>query len=328
MTNFRIITSTDEHLSDQPPGFRKDDYRASILRKLLWQTHLAKKSNANLLVRGGDFFHVKAANRTSHSTIQSVASIHRELSIPTLALSGNHDMTNNDISSVMKGQPLGVLYRTGVFTELTDCTYDVGGRRVRLVGVSYDPLLTTDSLRDKTRKRPDDDIVVAVVHALASFAPEEKIQSFFNEPIHDYRDLVFDGCPDAYVFGHYHKDQGVYDHLGIKFVNLGSVSRGALTFENLNRKPKVSMITVTSNGLDVEEIEIPCDDASGVFDLDLKKRLDHEKRDLSDFISKLKTSFTVDSHNEIRTMLTSYPEDLRRTAEEVLEAAEAGVLDE
>jgi DNA repair exonuclease SbcCD nuclease subunit len=328
MSKFRIITSTDEHLSDQPPGFRKDDYRSSILRKLQWQVDLAVSSNADAIIRGGDFFHVKAANRTSHSTIQSVAAIHRDLSIPTLALSGNHDMTNNDITSVMRGQPLGVLYRTGIFRELTNSVFDVGNRRVRIVGVSYDPLLTTDNLRERVRKTHDDDILVAVVHALSSFAPEEKIQSFFNEPIHDYRDLVFDGGPDCYVFGHYHKDQGIYDHLGVKFINLGSVSRGALTFENLNRKPKVSMITVTANGLDAEEILIPCEDANDIFDLDLKKRLDHEKRDLSDFISKLKSSFTVDSHTEIRNMLTSYPDDLRRTAEEVLEAAEAGVLDE
>ena len=327
MSKIRFLTSSDEHLADLAPGFRKDDYRNSILQKLIWQGQTAKRASCDAVLRGGDFFHVKAANKTTHATVQLAASIHNEYSCRTYALSGNHDMTNNDPDSVLRQQPLGVLYRTGIFNQLTEQVFEDGSMKVRVVGVPYTTDLNVDQLHSMVRKRDDDGHVVAVVHALASFAPDEKIQSFFNETIFDYRDLVFNGCPDAYVFGHYHKDQGIVDHLGVKFINLGAVSRGALTFENLERKPKVSLLSFTSQGVDAEEIEIPCADASDIFDLSLKKRLDNERKDLSDFISKLKSN-TSSEVLDRNAMLQHYPDSLRTLALDILEAAESGVLDE
>lgn len=327
MSQITFLTSSDEHLSDLPPGFRKDDYRSAILSKCAWQQDLAIKSGASAILRGGDFFHVKAANKTTHTTIQMVAALVKSCSVPTYALAGNHDMTNNDLSSVLRGQPLGVLLRTNTFRPITSDVFTVGSFSARVIGVPYIPDLGIDELRRLVSKQ-DDLPTIAVVHALASFAPEERIQSFFNETIFDYRDLVFPGCPDVYVFGHYHKDQGVVDHCGVKFVNLGSISRGALTFENLERKPKSSLITINSQGLFVEEIMLPCEDASSIFDLDKKRRLDNERRSLDDFIGKLKSDASFTNSLDFRQAIASYPDDLRALALEILEAAEAGVLDE
>lgn len=327
MPQIRFVTSSDEHLADLPPGFRKDDYRASVLEKIAWQIELAKKSEASAILRGGDFFHVKAANKTTHATMQMVASLHKSSSVPTYALAGNHDMTNNDLDSIHRGQPLGVLLKTNIFNELTEQVFEDGSLRVRVIGVPYIPGADAFSIINKCVKRRDDEYLIAVVHALAAFAPEEKIQSFFNEPILDYRDLTYPGGPDVFMFGHYHKDQGIVNHNGIQFVNLGSISRGALTFENLERKPKSSIITVTASGIDIEEVCVPCKDASEIFDLNLKKRLDTERRDLSDFIDKLKSNTTSDKLDR-DSMLASYPDNLRNLAIEILEAAEAGVLEE
>lgn len=328
MSQIRLITSSDEHLADLPPGSRKDDYRSSILKKIEWQGELARKSNARAILRGGDFFHVKAANKTTHSTVQLVADLHKKFSCPTYSISGNHDMSNNDPESILRQQPLGVLFRTGIFNQLKDQIFIDGSLSVRVVGVEYTTDLDVDGLQSLVRKKKDDVYTVAVVHALAAMAPEEKIQSLFGERIFDYRDLVFDGCPDVYVFGHYHKDQGITDHMGIKFVNVGSVSRGALTFENLERKPKSTIITATSSGIEVEEVVIPHEDAKDVFDLELKKRLDEEKKDLNDFISMLKSEVSNSmSIDDRKNELNNYPDDLRKLAIEIMEAAEAGVLE-
>ncbi len=328
MSRIRFVTSTDEHVADLAPGFRKDDYRAAILGKLAWQGELARKVGAAAVLRGGDLFHVKAANKTTHATVQMVADVHSRFPCPEYVLAGNHDMSNNDPESVLRQQPLGVLIRTGLMKELRDESFEDGSLSVRVVGVEYTTDLALGGLMERVKKI-DDRPTIAVVHALAAMAPEERTQSFFNEHIFDYRDLVFPGCPDVYVFGHYHKDQGVVDHLGVKFVNLGAVSRGALTFENLERRPKSSIITIDSSGVNVESIEIPCEDASAIFDLDLKKRLDHERRSLDDFIRNLRAdSGSVASASDMRQQLAEYPDDVRSLALEVLEAAEAGVLDE
>jgi DNA repair exonuclease SbcCD nuclease subunit len=331
VSNIRLLTSSDEHLADLNPGYRKDCYRDAVLEKLEWQGQLASKLEADAVVRVGDFFHVKPANKTTMATVAQSARIHRNYSCPTYAIGGNHDMSYNDPLSIPK-QPLGVLLRSGVFRHLKDETLTSGTLNVRLIGVEYTTDLYDDALREAVKKNDSSTYTIAFVHALAAFAPEERIQSFFNERVFDYRDLVFEGCPDVYVFGHYHKDQGVKEHLGVKFVNLGAVSRGALTFENLDRIPKVSSIICNSQGISIDVHDIPIKDASEVFDLEKKKVLDKERRNLDEFIKILRTTSTstfesVDGKLE-ELKNSGYSEDLRNLILDTIEAAEGGVLED
>lgn len=329
MSEIVLCTSSDEHLADQNPSFRKDDYKSAILTKLEWQGEFARRAGARAFIRAGDFFHVKPANKTTMATMAKAAGIHRRYPCDTWSVAGNHDMSYNDPSTV-PGQPLGVLFSAGVFKPLTEQVFESGSLKVRVVGVEYTADIDHDHLVDLVRKRPDDQYVVAVVHALAAMAPPEKIQSFFNERVFDYRDLVFDGCPDAYVFGHYHKDQGIVDHLGTRFVNLGAVSRGALTFENLDRQPKMSLLKFDSRGLSAEEIVIPHKDPSEIFDLEKKKQVDRERRAIDDFISLIRSDKEIAGAKTYQDKLAhfrsspEYPDDLKRCIVETLEAAEAG----
>jgi len=329
MPEVRLVSSSDEHLADLAPGFRKDDYRAAILSKLEWQGGFAGRFGAQAFLRGGDFFHVKAANKTTMRTMAMAARIHRRYPCRTFAMAGNHDMSNNDPTTV-PGQPLGVMLESHVFNLLHDQSFEDGSMKVRVVGVEYTTDLAVDGLHDLVRKK-DETYTVAFVHALAAMAPEEKIQTFFHERVFDYRDLVFDGCPDVYIFGHYHKDQGIVDHLGVKFVNLGAISRGALTFENLEREPKIASLKFTSQGVSVEEHVVPHADAAHVFDLELKKKLESERRSLNEFIAQLRSNAALASDDvleERKKDLEKFPEDLRKLALELLEASEAGVAPE
>jgi hypothetical protein len=240
-------------------------------------------------------------------------------------------MVYNDIETIER-QPIGVLFKTRIFKPLQDEVFVSGTLKVRVIGVPYVSDISIEQLREKVKKTPDDVYTVAVVHALSALAPEEKIQRFFNEPILDYRDLVFEGCPDVFVFGHYHKDQGIEDLHNVKFVNLGAISRGALTFENLERKPKISTLVFNSQGISVEEHIIPHLDPSEVFDLERKAKIDKELKDLDDFMKSLRQDSVLASSKTPKDWLDSldwsqYGEDLRSTAFEILEAAEAGVLD-
>lgn len=330
MSEIILCTSSDEHLADLSPAFRKDDYRAAVLTKLEWQGTLAARVGARAFLRGGDFFHVKPANKTTMATMSLAAGIHRRYPCPTFSTVGNHDMSYNDLATV-PGQPLGVMFSSGVFTPLHETVFESGSMKVRVIGVDYTPDLDHEALADLVRKRPDDQYVVAVVHALAAMAPPEKIQTFFDERVFDYRDLAFDGCPDVYVFGHYHKDQGVVDHLGTKFVNLGALTRGSLVFENLDRKPKMSSIRFDSRGVSVEEHVVPHRDASEVFDLDRKKQLDKERRSIQDFITLIRSDQEIAGAKTYKDKLAyirnspEYPDDLKRCIENTLEAAEAGL---
>ncbi len=330
MSEIRLVNSSDEHLADGTPGFRKDNYRDSILQKLAWQGEFARRFSADSFVRVGDFFHVKAANKTTMSTLAAAAGIHRRYPCPTMAIAGNHDMSQNDPETVSK-QPLGVFFNAGVFRRFKDEVLTSGSMSVRVIGVEYTSDVDDDALREMVRKKGDHTYTIAYVHALAAFAPEERIQAFFNERVFDYRDLVFDGCPDAYVFGHYHKDQGIREHLGVQFVNLGAISRGALTFENLERVPKISSILCSSSGLSIEEHAIPCGDAAHVFDLEKKKVEDRARRSIDDFISKFRNERSPAPGSAIKDRMdefmgSDYPDDLKSLMLKTIEsAAENGV---
>jgi predicted phosphodiesterase len=325
MPEFRLVTSSDEHLADLSPGYRKDDYRAAILSKLEWQGEFAQRFNANIFLRGGDFFHTKAANKTTMRTMAMAARVQRHFPCPTYVVAGNHDMSNNDPAS-LPGQPLGVLLESHVFQLLRDETFESGSMKIRVVGVEYTTDLDVDGLHDIVRKK-DENYTIALVHALAAMAPTEKIQNLFNnERVFDYRDLVFDGCPDVYVFGHYHKDQGITDHLGVKFVNLGAISRGALTFENLERKPKIASIKINPQGVSIEEHVVPHVDAAHVFDLERKEKLESLRHHMDEFISQLRTNDALVSDDTIEARkkeLSRFPQDVQNLALEVLETAES-----
>lgn len=334
MSEIRFITSSDEHVTnkDSNPGFRKDNYFESIIEKLIWQGEFARKFDADAVLRGGDLFHYKESNKTTMATLSRLSSVHRSYHCPTHSVSGNHDLSKNDMNSLPR-QPLGVLFKSGVFSSLSDHRFHCGSMRVRVVGVDYTVDLDYGGLQEKVQKVDGDTYTIAFVHALASMAPSEKIQSFFNERIFDYRDLVYDGCPDVYIFGHYHKDQGIQEHNCVKFVNLGAVSRGALTFENIERRPKISSIICNSQGISVEEHEIPTKDASEIFDFEKKKNLEKERKNIDDFITKLKSDSKDVGNSSLSNLISDfqgsdYPEELKKLLMEVIEAAEAGTLDD
>lgn len=331
MSEIRFITSSDEHLADLNVGSRKDDYRNAILRKLEWQGQFARQFDADAVLRGGDFFHVRAANKTTMATLSETARLHREYPCRTYALAGNHDMCYGDPDTINR-QPLGVMIRSRVFWPLQDERFIHGSMRVRVIGVEYTPDLDYDGLFNLIKKNDGDTYTIAVLHTLAAYAPDQKKEVFFGEKIFDYRDLIFEGCPDVYVFGHYHKDQGIQEHLGVKFVNLGAIARGSLTFENLTRMPKVSSIICNSQGISIEEHIVPHEDASRVFDLERKQQLEKEKRSFDSFLEKLKSNTVISEDGGVKDYLSKFKEsdysmDLKRMVSETLEAAEIGVLE-
>lgn len=328
MPEIRLLTSSDEHLSDQVPGFRKDDYRAAILAKLLWQGEMAGKFGAAAVLRGGDFFHVKKPSRTSKATLVEAMALHKAYPCPTYAIAGNHDMVYGDPSTLPR-QPLGVMYESEIFKRMSEVVFEDGSMSVRVVGVDYDPSMTSEKLAGMVGSKGHT-YTVAVVHALAEMAPSQRTQSFFNEQILDYRDLIFPGCPDIYIFGHYHKDQSVQEHMGIRFVNLGAIARGSLTVENLERKPKVALIRFDSAGVSIEECVVPHDDASKVFDLERKQAVETSQQSMTVFLDKLRSNAAMIGGADIRRRMdhfmesTEFEADEKVAVREVFEAAEAG----
>lgn len=297
MPRLSFIFRTDTHVADKSPASWKGDYPEEIWSNLEQIGRFAKTHQVNAVLDGGDYFHVKAASRNSHGLIFKTAAIHKAYPCPVYGAEGNHDMQYNNLDSIDR-QPLGVLYGCGVFERLREAVFNDGGLQIRVVGVPYSPRRTKEELL-AIQKKPGDDFLIAIVHALAAESPPAKVEDFFGEPVFRYADLVTQDGPDAWCFGHWHRDQGIVTIGGKSFVNQGAVSRGALTHENIARIPQVSLIEFDKLGPKFQTIPLIVAPASDVFDLERKERSESESRSMDTFLEHLQADTAFDPTQSI-----------------------------
>jgi hypothetical protein len=128
-------------------------------------------------------------------------------------------------------------------------------------------------------------------------------------------------------FGHWHKDQGIVTVFGKTFVNLGAVSRGALSHENITRTPKVAFIEADHDGIRVTPITLLVAPPEDVFDMERKERVEQESKSIDQFILTLQQSGSIDTEKSIEENIAtlSFATDVQRTAVEYLERARGGV---
>jgi len=326
-----LVFRTDVHVADRSPASWKGDYAAEVLSSLEQIGELARRAEADAVLDGGDFFHVKAASKNSHGTMRQVIEIHKKYPCPVFSIEGNHDLQYNNLETLEK-QPLGVLFAAGVFEPLRETIIRKEGEpEVRVVGVPYSPTRKLDELQAISKQ--GEDCLVAVVHALATETPHGAAEGFVGEPVFRYRDLVFPGGPDIWLFGHWHKDQGITmipeldenDHQvrEVTFVNQGAVSRGALNNDNLDRTPKVAVLEIQEGAFDVRAVELVVPDAEEVFDLERKARQDHRDNAIEQFVDRLMQDGTLDPGESVDDAIDKleFALDVRDGAREYLERA-------
>lgn len=317
MSRVAFLFRTDVHAADRSPDSWKGDYPAEIWSNLEQIGRLAQDHQVTAVLDGGDFFHVKAPTRNSHGLVAKVARVHAAYPCPVWSIEGNHDMAYNQLETIER-QPLGVLYDSGVFRNLREEVFGT----VRVVGVPFVPDRGLDFLRT-IKKQPGDTKLIAIVHALAGKSPPGHVEDFFGEPVFRYADLIFDGGPDVWCFGHWHKDQGIELIDGRWFVNQGAVSRGALVRENLERTPKVALIEVDGPDLNVTSIPLKVAPAAEVFDLARKERRDKEGEVIERFVRRLEEDAKFDPAASIEDSVQglAFAPEIRTLALQYLERA-------
>lgn len=321
MSRLAFIFRTDVHVADKAPVSWKGDYNREIFDNLRQIGELAREHRAAAVLDGGDYFHVKHPSRNSHGLIFDTGTVHKAYPCPVYSIEGNHDITGNNLET-LTNQPLGVLYVSGIFQHLREEVFEADGLRVRVVGLPYSPSRDLREIQE-FRKQPGDDCLIAVIHALAAEDPPSHVEEFFGEPVFRYDSLIFDGGPDVFCFGHWHKDQGIVQIRGRHFVNQGAVSRGALTKENVARVPKVALIEVTKAGVSVTAIPLNVAPAEEVFDFERKERQEKETLAIDQFVSQMEATLEVDQDQDVKTTVASldFAPEVRTRAIEYLERA-------
>lgn len=316
----RLVWRTDVHMADRGPESRKDDWPSTVLDKLTQVRAVAEKVRAAAVLDGGDFFHVKSPSRNSHELVRQVAEHHADYPCPVYCTPGNHDCTYGDYAFLPQ-QPLGVLYSTGVFKRLYDeheAVFEQDGVKVRVVGVPYHGT-KYDLDRFRRIKRGDEHHLVCVGHVLAS---EKGGTMFEGEDIVRYSDLL-DTAPDLFLFGHWHKDQGVTT-LGDKtFVNIGSLTRGSLSQDEVERQPACAVLSFMPEGRDIRVVRLKVKPADEVFDIERRQRADNRRMEMDAFVSTLRDTLAQEpGEGGVASLLagmSEVPEQVRERALAYLE---------
>ena len=316
-----FVVRTDTHINDKAPESRCDDYMETVLDKLRQVGQVARDRKVNAVLDNGDFFHNKAASKNSHTLVKRVVEVHKAYPCPVYENPGNHDFPYGNVDYIDK-QPLGVLFATGIFHRMDDIRFeDEDGLIVRVVGLPYK---VDFSVFDFDMERGDEDVLIVAAHTYASPTGTE---CFGREQFLSYSELA-ECTPDLFIFGHLHVDQGIQEVLGKPFINLGSLTRGSLTHDNLERIPRIGYIKVEKiDGeikISTEAIPLEVKPASEVFDLVKHERIQKERKDIDQFIETLSASATVEDGDDIGEAIKTldvFEQEVRERALEYLERA-------
>ena len=325
----RLVWRTDVHLSDTAPASRKDDWTDTVCGKLRQVAMVAEKLKAAAVLDGGDFFHVKSPGRNTHDLVRRVADVHRTYPCPVFGNVGNHDVVYGDYS-YLDQQPLGVLFATGVFQrcydehEVTFTAQDVDAHgiadinakplKVRVVGIPYHGT-TYDMERFRSIKKGDEDFLVCMAHVLAS---EKGGSMFEGEDIIKYADLV-GLAPDVWLFGHWHKDQGVTDIGGVKIVNIGSLTRGALSQDEVTRKPACAVLEFeVGKPVNVRVVRLKVGLAEEVFDVEGRVRQESRSMTMDSFVESIREKLLSEQGKSIEDVINGMDKVPAKVREKVL----------
>ena len=327
----RLLWRTDVHLSDRSPASRTDNWADSVFAKLDQVKAVARKLRVDAVLDGGDFFHIKSPSRTTHDLVRRVADHHADYPCPVYCTPGNHDAVYGDYGRLPQ-QPLGVLYASGVFRRLYDHhdavfesveDFEVHGMqttcKVRVVGVPYHGT-SYDLERFKAIKRGDEDFLVCVAHVLAA---EKGGTMYEGEDILWYRDLA-PLAPDLWLFGHWHQDQGVTEIGGKKFVNLGAMTRGSLTQDEITRRPAMALATFDrQEGIRIQVVRLRVRPHTEVFDMDTRVREEARTMTVDTFVGSLRESLVESGGDSIEEVVERMdaPDQVRERLLDYIERA-------
>jgi len=283
MTDFIFISASDIHISDTPPRSRIDNFKETILGKISQIAMACKKLNADAALISGDLFNNKKPSKNSHALTQCLIKAFHEFPCPVYLIEGNHDLSENRVDSLSE-QPLGVLFADKTLIQLRETVIEKNGEKLSLVGIPYTEISDLSEL--KIPPKGNCRYQICLLHLYAAPSPG----MLFSERIYGYKELSSLG-PNMFVLGHYHIDQGIQEVNGNHFINIGSVSRGALSDEDISHHPQIAYIKISMDpkniNIDTRPIKLKVKSPDEIFDIKKREEEKEERKEIEVFVDKL-----------------------------------------
>jgi DNA repair exonuclease SbcCD nuclease subunit len=300
MDALKFITFTDVHISSINPESRIGDYETDIIDKLKQIKSVGEKLKVDFFLFAGDLFQLKAPMKNPHALNTKLIELFKSYPAPIYATEGNHDL-RNDSYETFDEQPLRVIYSSGALTQARDVRRLIKDIKVRIRSFPFKEnpdFSTIPNAKDGTT-----DLDICLLHLYSTSAGG----ALFHQKLYSYEDIAALG-DDIFVLGHYHIDQGIETkEIGGRkqtFVNVGAVSRGSYSEEDISRVPKISFFSVekTDTGLvsTGKVIRLNVRPYTEVFDVEQHKEDKKKVIEAEAFVAKLQSDLSVVSEGEDR----------------------------
>ena len=325
-----LLWRTDVHWRAHTPESRKDDWVETVARKTIECGEIARRYQCLAVLDGGDLFDDKLPVRTPHRLVSRVARIHAAYPCDTYGNVGNHDVRLGKLDNLPEN-PLETLFASGAIKRLYDeheAVFSADGVKVRVVGIPYHgPRYELDRFRNI--ERGDEDWLVCCAHVLAS---PQGGEMFKNEDIVKYGDLeTLAPSVDVFCFGHWHKNQGITQLNERQWiVNVGSLTRGALTEDNVEREPGVVVMGFWPRDRGgpptLEFVKIGIEPGPEVFDLEKRVKAEARAMTVDAFVESVKQELQSSSDEPFVEIIEALdiPDEVRERALEYIEKAARG----
>jgi hypothetical protein len=151
---------------------------------------------------------------------------------------------------------------------------------------------------------------------------DTRAKDFFGEPVHAYAQIAVPGYT-VYHFGHDHSDHGVVRVDERSYIQVGALTRGALSGEEIHRRPQLVVVSHVEGRVKVQPIALRVKPAAEVFNFEAKARRDTEASVVAAFVAHLEASShaVVDIPDHLRRL--ELPPEVLSRVEAYLARAEA-----
>ena len=317
-SSLKWVVFNDPHIDARPPSQkRNDDYEETVFDKLDQILAVAIEHGASALVCTGDWFHRKRPSQVPHRLVKRLIRWLKAVNLPVLTVVGNHDVQYYNTSRRgLKNQPLGSVWeacdnlfilgdREGGLKRvgLYELSHPKGGDVV-FVGSNFTrPIDGVDGPEEDSEqfhmkvidevikwdnRRVSETKYVQLLHASVY------IKSPPFKPFTLLKDLAKMTTADLVHCGHIHDDIGIFsedrpdDRPPLLFTNVGSLTRGSLSEDNIQRVPTVVVVGYSSGIFDIRRIPLEYKPAEEIFDVEQYRQQKQRVRRFESWLDELK----------------------------------------
>jgi len=234
----KILFLTDTHLRSSNPKNRKDDFQETLEEKLIEITQIVDENDIDYVIHGGDLFD---RPDTSVLTVTRYANIIKRIKKPIYIISGNHDIFGLNPATLDRTM-LGLLGNLNFLNIIRDgdkIILEKDNIRVQVTGKSYSYDIDS-SISNYILDSVDSNCnySINIVHGMLLDKP------FITGIPYTLIDDILETKADITLSGHYHAGFGVISKNNKYFINPGSLVRITNSLKEIERIPKVAIITL------------------------------------------------------------------------------------